>query len=183
MTAVRARPAAAQLAETRSPAARALGLVVVLVLLVGAVLASIAVGARSIPPLEVLQILTGQDTGQNAVVVLQLRVPRTLIGLVVGAALGVAGALIQAVTRNPLADPGILGVNSGAAFALAVGTGLGLAAGPLATLSLAFVGAFAASLLVYAIGSLGRGGASPVRLILAGVALGRCWPGSPRPSC
>lgn len=181
MTAVRPRPAAAAPpTETRSRSTRALGLLAVLVLLGGAVVASFAVGARSIPPLEVLQILLGHDTGQNATVVLQLRVPRTLIGLVVGAALGVAGALIQAVTRNPLADPGILGVNSGAAFALAVGTGLGLAAGPLATLSLAFAGAFAASLVVYAIGSLGRGGASPVRLILAGVALGAVLAGVTR---
>lgn len=174
MTALRPRPgiaAATAAGETRSPASRAVGLLVVLVLLVAAVLASLAVGARAIPPLEVLQILFGQDSGQNALVVRQLRVPRTLIGLAVGAALGVAGALIQAVTRNPLADPGILGVNSGAAFALALGTALG-AAGPLGTLALAFLGAFAASVLVYAIGSLGRGGASPVRLILAGVALG-----------
>ncbi|MCW3158535.1 FecCD family ABC transporter permease [Micropruina sonneratiae] len=175
MTALRPRPgiaAATAAGETRSPASRAVGLLVVLVLLVAAVLASLAVGARAIPPLEVLQILFGQDSGQNALVVRQLRVPRTLIGLAVGAALGVAGALIQAVTRNPLADPGILGVNSGAAFALALGTALGVAAGPLGTLALAFLGAFAASVLVYAIGSLGRGGASPVRLILAGVALG-----------
>ena len=143
-------------------------------------IASLAIGARSIPPLEVLQILFGADTGQNAVVVAQLRIPRTLVGLVAGAALGVAGALIQAVTRNPLADPGILGVNAGAAFALAIGTGVLGASGAFGTLALAYLGAFGASLLVYLIGSLGRGGGSPVRLILAGVALGAVLAGVTR---
>ena len=137
-----------------------------------AVIASLAVGARAIPPLEVLQVLLGADTSQNAMVIHGLRIPRTLIALVAGAALGVSGALIQAVTRNPLADPGILGVNAGAAFTLAIGTGLGGISGSLGTLGLAYLGAFGASVLVYTIGSLGHRGASPVRLILAGVALG-----------
>ena len=158
--------------RTRSRLARAVGLVALLAALSVAILASLAIGARAIPPLEVIQILIGTDAGQNAMVIHDLRIPRTLIAIVAGAALGVSGALIQAVTRNPLADPGILGVNAGAAFALAVGTGLAGVSGALGTLSLAYLGAFAASLVVYAIGSLGRGGASPVRLILAGVALG-----------
>ena len=175
-----AEAATAPITETRSPATRALGLRALLAPRAGATIASLASGARSIPPLEVLQILLGNDTGQNAVVVTQLRVPRTLIAIVAGAALGVAGALIQAVTRNPLADPGILGVNAGAAFALAMGTGLLGVSGALGTLTLAYFGAFAASLLVYAIGSLGRGGASPVRLILAGVALGAVLAGITR---
>jgi iron complex transport system permease protein len=174
VTSVRPRPSLATegTRETRSPAARAGGLVLLLVALAAAVLAGLAVGARAIPPAEVLQILLGNDTGANAAVIHDLRVPRTLIALVAGAALGVSGALIQAVTRNPLADPGILGVNAGAAFALAIGTGLAGVTGSLGTLGLAYAGAFGASVLVYAIGSLGRGGASPVRLILAGVALG-----------
>jgi iron complex transport system permease protein len=158
--------------RTRSRLARAVGLVALPAALSVAILASLAIGARAIPPLEVIQILIGTDAGQNAMVIHDLRIPRTLIAIVAGAALGVSGALIQAVTRNPLADPGILGVNAGAAFALAVGTGLAGVSGALGTLSLAYLGAFAASLVVYAIGSLGRDGASPVRLILAGVALG-----------
>ncbi|MFT4228604.1 FecCD family ABC transporter permease [Micropruina sp.] len=182
MTALRPHPGAplAPVGERRSPAVRALGLLALLVVLGLAVIASLAVGARAIPPLEVLQILLGQNTGQNAVVVTDLRMPRTLIAIVAGAALGVAGALIQAVTRNPLADPGILGVNAGAAFALAMGTGLAGVSGPFGTLTLAFVGAFGASVLVYLIGSVGRGGASPVRLILAGVALGAVLAGITR---
>ncbi|MFT4218065.1 MAG: iron chelate uptake ABC transporter family permease subunit [Micropruina sp.] len=182
MTDLRPRPeaASAPITQRRSPAVRAVGLLVLLAALAAAVIVSLAVGARSIPPLEVLQILFGDRGGQNAAVVNQLRVPRTLIALVAGAALGVAGALIQAVTRNPLADPGILGVNAGAAFALAIGTGLLGISGAAGTLTLAYVGAFGASLLVYAIGSLGRGGASPVRLILAGVALGAVLAGITR---
>ena len=182
MTSVRPRPDtdAAPRVETRSPAARAVGLLALLAALGVAVIASLAVGARAIPPLEVVQILLGADTGQNAMVIHDLRIPRTLIALVAGAALGVSGALIQAVTRNPLADPGILGVNAGAAFALAMGTGLGGVTGSLGTLGLAYAGAFGASVLVYAIGSLGRGGASPVRLILAGVALGAVLAGITR---
>jgi len=182
VTSVRPRPDidAAPRVETRSPAARAVGLLALLAALGVAVIASLAVGARAIPPLEVVQILLGADTGQNAMVIHDLRIPRTLIALVAGAALGVSGALIQAVTRNPLADPGILGVNAGAAFALAMGTGLGGVTGSLGTLGLAYAGAFGASVLVYAIGSLGRGGASPVRLILAGVALGAVLAGITR---
>ncbi len=161
-----------EVAQGRSPGVRAVGLLALLTVLGVAVIASLAIGARAIPPLEVLQILLGHDNGQNTVVVYQLRLPRTLIAIVAGTSLGVAGALIQSVTRNPLADPGILGVNAGAAFALAMGTGLVGISGALGTLTLAYLGAFVASVLVYAIGSIGRGGASPVRLILAGVALG-----------
>lgn len=182
VTALRPHPeaASAPLNRTRSGSVRAVGLLALLVALGLATVAGLAVGARSIPPLEVLQILLGSDTGPNAVVINELRFPRTVIAIVAGAALGVAGALIQAVTRNPLADPGILGVNSGAAFAMAVGTGLLGVSGAVGTLTLAYVGAFGASLLVYAIGSLGRGGGSPVRLILAGVALGAVLAGITR---
>lgn len=181
MTAVRSAAAKArEAAPPRNPATKAFGLLALLLALAAAVVASLAVGSRAVPPAEVLQILFGADTGQNTVVINDLRLPRTLIGMAAGAALGVAGALIQAVTRNPLADPGILGVNAGAAFALAIGTGLGGVGGAYGTLGLAYLGAFGASLLVYGIGSLGRGGASPVRLILAGVALGAVLAGITR---
>lgn len=89
----------------------------------------------------------------------------------VGAAFGVAGALIQALTRNPLADPGILGVNAGAGFAVTLGVGLFGLSGITGYIWFAFLGAAAATLLVYVIGSAGRGFASPVTLVLAGVAL------------
>jgi iron complex transport system permease protein len=88
----------------------------------------------------------------------------------VGAAIGVAGALMQALTRNPLADPGLLGVNAGASAAVVIALSLGLA-GAASSVWFAFVGAAAAAVAVYAIGTAGRGGATPVRLALAGTAI------------
>ena len=98
--------------------------------------------------------------------------PRTLLGIVVGAAIGVAGALMQALTRNPLADPGLLGVNAGASAAVVIALSLGLA-GATSSVWFAFLGAALASVAVYAIGTAGRGGATPVRLALAGTAITR----------
>ena len=95
-----------------------------------------------------------------------------LAGLLAGAALGLAGALMQTLTRNPLADPGILGVNSGASFAIVLGAALFGLSSPQEQLLMAFCGAFGASLLVAFTGSQGGGQLSPVRLTLAGVALG-----------
>ena len=101
----------------------------------------------------------------------QARFERTVLGFAVGAALGLAGALMQGLTRNPLADPGILGVNAGATFAMVVGmTAFGFTAmGQF--LPMAFVGAAAAALGVHAIASLGRDGATPMKLAITGAAL------------
>lgn len=170
----------ARQAETGRPrrtSSRLLGTGLALGLVVVAAIAGVAIGARAIPVGDVVAVLLGQLLGQSpegtdTMVVAQLRVPRTAIGLVTGLSLGVAGALAQAVTRNPLADPGLLGTNSGAAFALALGVGFVGATAPTAQLALAFVGALVATLVVYAIGSAGRSGGNPVRLVLAGTALG-----------
>lgn len=102
-------------------------------------------------------------------VVRSLRLPRTLIGLGVGAALAVAGAAMQAATRNPLAEPSILGVSSGAAFGVVTAVFFGRLVHPLQYVWFAFAGGLAASAVVYAIGSAGPGGASPVKLALAGI--------------
>jgi iron complex transport system permease protein len=100
-----------------------------------------------------------------------MRVPRTLLGILVGAALGVAGAILQGVTRNPLADAGIMGINQGAAaFVVFAITVLGLR-GIGVYVWFAFAGATVALVLVYAIASLGREGATPIKLALAGVAV------------
>jgi iron-siderophore transport system permease protein len=114
-------------------------------------------------------LLHGGDT-QDSAIVNSIRVPRTLLGIVVGAAIGIAGALMQALTRNPLADPGLLGVNAGAACAVVIALSLG-AAGATSSVWFAFIGAALAAVAVYFIGSAGRGGATPVRLALAGTAL------------
>jgi len=142
------------------------------VALVLAILASLAVGAKSIPIGQVVDALFAYDPTQtDQVIIRELRLPRTVVGLLVGVALGAAGALMQAVTRNPLADPGILGVNAGAAFAVVLGIWK-FGSGDVSTLVwFAFVGAAVASVVVYLLGSLGRGGSTPVRLALAGAAL------------
>ncbi|MEU1981381.1 iron chelate uptake ABC transporter family permease subunit [Nocardia sp. NPDC019395] len=103
-------------------------------------------------------------------VIREQRIPRTLLAALVGAALGVAGAVMQGLTRNPLADPGILGVNSGAYFAMVLGSVVA-GAGGTDYLWWALGGAFAASVLVYFVGSRGVGGASPAKLVLTGVAI------------
>ncbi|RZU20143.1 iron complex transport system permease protein [Kribbella rubisoli] len=149
-----------------------LGLIGCLVLLILVMLLSIAIGSKQIPLSTVIDALRHyNESNTDHVIVRSLRVPRTLIGLMVGAALGLSGALMQGVTRNPLADPGILGVNGGAAL-FVVG---GIYWFGLSTLTayvwLAFAGAAAASVAVYFLGSLGREGATPVKLALAGAAL------------
>jgi iron complex transport system permease protein len=131
------------------------------------VAASLALGVRTIDPAEVWQALFAPDLADpDHAVVVQLRVPRTVIGLVAGAALGLAGVLIQGVTRNPIADPGLLGVNSGASLAVVLCISLLGVTSPLGFIWFAFAGAAAAALAVFAIG-----GARPVRLALVGAAL------------
>jgi iron complex transport system permease protein len=152
--------------------ARSLALLVALSGLAVAILLSIAVGAKNIDVSVVWHALWHSDQTENSVIVHTMRIPRTIVAIAVGAALGVAGALIQALSRNPLADPGILGVNAGAAFAVAIGVsvfGVGSVSG---YLWFAFGGALLVTVAVYLIGSAGRGGAEPVRLVLAGVAMG-----------
>ncbi|MER5429756.1 iron ABC transporter permease [Streptomyces sp. NPDC002588] len=144
--------------------------VAVLLVAVSAVL-SLAVGTRAVPPATVLDALLHGGHSPDALVVRSLRLPRTEIGLTAGAALGLSGAALQAVTRNPLADPGILGLSQGAAAGVVLAISLGFAHGFGGYVWYAFVGAVAAACLVYAIATRGRGGASPVKLALAGTAL------------
>ena len=131
--------------------------------------ASLAFGNRLVPVDELVAALGGQDAtiGEAAV---HARVPRTVLGALVGAALGIAGASMQGVTRNPLADPGILGVSNGAALAVVTGIVVLGISDPYAYIGFALAGATAAAVLVYLIGSLGRGGATPLKLALAGAA-------------
>ncbi|RSN22130.1 ABC transporter permease [Streptomyces sp. WAC 05977] len=136
-----------------------LGLVVVAVLSVG-------IGAHAIAPGEVVRALLGDGNPSDRAVVLDIRMPRAVLAIGVGAALAVGGVLVQALSRNALAEPGVLGVTAGAGFAIAVGSSFGLAASAPVELGLAVVGALGASALVYAVGSR-----SPLRLVLAGTAL------------
>jgi iron complex transport system permease protein len=155
----------------RPRATRTAGLVVGLVALAGVSALSLAIGTKAIPLSTVLESLLHPSDTQDSVIITDLRVPRTILGILVGASLGLAGALMQALTRNPLADPGLLGVNSGAAAGVIVAIGILGIGGITAYVWFAFIGAAVASVVVYLLGTSGRAGASPVRLALAGTAI------------
>jgi len=156
----------------RGRSLRAIGLVTALVVLGFAVLLSIGVGSKPIPLGTVLEALFSYDTTLNDhLIVWELRMPRTLVGLMVGVALGLAGAVMQGVARNPLADPGILGVNAGAALFVVIGIYSFGVSSALGYVWFAFAGAAVTSVVVYLLGSMGREGATPVKLALAGAAI------------
>ncbi|MET9436129.1 iron ABC transporter permease [Streptomyces sp. NPDC006551] len=150
---------------------RVLATAAAVIALLLAILLSLAVGARAVAPSTVLDALLHGGASDDAQVVRELRVPRTLIGLMVGAALALAGTALQGITRNPIADPGILGISQGAS----VGVVMAMAFAGVHTLTgyvwFAFAGAAIASVAVYAIASSGRGGATPVKLALGGAAI------------
>ncbi|MFF1921258.1 FecCD family ABC transporter permease [Streptomyces sp. NPDC058221] len=150
---------------------RAIATAAAVAALLFAVLLSLAVGARTIAPSAVLDALLHGGHSDAAEVIRNMRVPRTLIGLMVGASLALAGTVLQGITRNPIADPGILGISQGAS----VGVVLAIAYAGIHTLTgyvwFAFAGAAIASVAVYAIASSGRGGATPVKLALGGAAI------------
>lgn len=152
----------------RTVQAEALGLALLALLSV----ASLAVGSRAIAPDQVLAALTGFDPGNDLhLVVRELRLPRSLLAITAGAALGLAGAVMQAVTRNALAEPGLLGVNAGAALAVA----LGASAFGLTQMAdyvwFGFLGAGLGGVIVFVLGRAHESGTDPVRLVLAGAGL------------
>lgn len=151
-----------------------LGLGVLLLVGVLAVVAfvSITIGARGIGLQTIWTAFTDYDpTSAEQTVIRELRVPRTLLGLLVGAALGLAGALLQGVTRNPLADPGIMGINLGAAAGIVVTVLVTGGISQSTSVWVGFLGAGIAVVVVYGVASFGREGATPVKLALAGAAV------------
>lgn len=160
------------LRRRHAPAQRSLipSLLVTGFLLLGVCLASLLLGAGSVPVTDAFAVLGGQGSDEARFIVTELRLPRTLIGLAVGVALGIAGALLQAVARNPLAEPGLLGVSAGSAFAVALALLFGAGAATL-TVAIAQIGALAGCLFVLAAARLQGVGNDPVRLVLAGAAL------------
>ncbi|MEY8656486.1 FecCD family ABC transporter permease [Brachybacterium paraconglomeratum] len=142
-----------------------------LVALAVACVLSLLVGARTVPLDAAWQAVLAFDPGSADHVVLASRLQRTLAGLVVGVALALAGAGLQGMTRNPLADPGILGLNSGAAAAVATGVYLFSFSSVTQFMAAGFVGAALAAVLVYALAAASRTGATPVTLAIAGAAV------------
>lgn len=150
---------------------RLIGLVALALSLVVAVLAGIAIGTKVIPVGDVFSALVAPTGTENDVVIQALRIPRTVLGVLVGIALGLAGALVQGFTRNPLGDPGLLGVNAGAAFFVVCGIYLFGVTSLFGYIWFAFAGALVASVVVFLIGTRAPGGATPVSLALSGAAV------------
>lgn len=148
-----------------------LGLAVCGMVLVFCLLASVRFGAARIGTWDVISAFTDYGGSEDDLIIRTLRVPRALVAALVGASLGVAGAIMQGVTRNPLAEPGILGVNAGAALAVVAAVFLFGISSLSAYALLAFVGAGVAWTIVYALGSLGGNGSTPARLTVAGAVL------------
>jgi len=153
------------------PRRRLIGLVVALLVLLVLVVLSVMIGSKAIAPSVVWDALFDPSNDIDQFSIRDYRLPRTIVGLAVGAALGISGALIQALTRNPLADPGILGVNSGASFAVTVAVGLLGVRDIGGYMWFAYAGALVVTIMVLALGSTRRG-QSPVVLVLAGVCVG-----------
>lgn len=131
--------------------------------------ASVAFGVRDVGVGDIFAGLAG-DTSGLAPAAVVARLPRTALAILVGAALAVSGASMQAVTRNPLADPGILGVSGGAALAVVIGIAFFGISDPYAFIGASIIGAAGAAVFVYIVGSLGQGGPTPLKLALAGAA-------------
>lgn len=167
------RPATTVAGTTGARRRRVAGLGVLAVLLVVAAAASLAVGARALTPGEVWHGLFAEPEADRRLTEIRLivetvRVPRTVLAIVAGIALGVGGALIQGYTRNPIADTGLLGVNAGASFAVVFVTAAFGFSGPFQYMWFAFLGAAVAGVVVFGLASIGRGAGNPLTLALAG---------------
>lgn len=153
---------------------RGRGAAIVVLALLAAVVASLALGARPIDLSTVMTAIVRPEWPTldpiDAVVVRELRVPRTIVGLLAGAALGIAGAVMQGVTRNPIADPGLLGVSAGASFAIVVGLSIGVS-GTLPLAATALLGALLASAVIAVLAARPRIANAPALLVVAGSAI------------
>ena len=171
---------ASAVAQRRAPAStvgarRHLALIAIAIAAVAvAVTLSLSFGSRPVSVPEIIDGLAswlrGQTPTELGPLAVQKRIPRTVLALMAGAALALSGALMQAITRNPIADPGILGVNTGASLFVVCGIAFFGISSAFQYLGLALLGAMVAALFVYVVGSIGAGGATPIKLALAGAA-------------
>ncbi|BAY10158.1 FecCD family ABC transporter permease [Calothrix sp. NIES-2098] len=147
------------------------GLIVGLLILLICLIFSVSFGAADIPLHQILTAFIQFDGSYEHLVIQTIRLPRSLLAILVGAAISTAGAIMQGVTRNPLADPGILGVNAGAAFAVVMSIFLFGTSAPNVYIWYAFLGAGVTVISVYTFASLGRSGITPLNLTIAGAAI------------
>lgn len=131
---------------------------------------SVALGSRAIPFSEVIKTLFNGSYESFEANVVRARIPRTVFGVLAGAALGVSGVLMQAITRNPIADPSILGVNTGASLMVVIGMAFFHISAGVEYVVLSFIGGIVTAVFVYGIASLGYGGVTPIKLALSGAA-------------
>ncbi|MCH2153542.1 MAG: iron ABC transporter permease [Phycisphaerales bacterium] len=148
----------------------AMGATLVVVLIVIGLIASLALGAVDIPLVDVIKVLTGSGEKTDTQIILQSRLPRSIAAVLVGCNLAISGTLLQAVTRNPLADPGLIGVTAGAALAATIVLAV-LPSSAILLPIVAFAGAMIAAVVVYVVSWRPGAGSSPMRMILAGVAV------------
>jgi iron complex transport system permease protein len=169
MTANASANAASVARGVGSSRSRALWLVALLIALGALCAASIAIGTRDVAWDDIAGALAGR-TDSIAQAAVTVRIPRTLLAVLAGASLAVAGLVLQGVTRNPLGDPGILGINMGASLAVVIGVAWFGIASSEAYIWTAILGAGSSGVFIYTIASLGRGGPTPLKLALAGAA-------------
>ncbi|NJK28632.1 MAG: iron ABC transporter permease [Acaryochloris sp. SU_5_25] len=150
---------------------RLMGVILGAFLLLLCLIYSVTLGARDIPLHAILASFITFDSSYDHLVIQTLRVPRSLMAIAVGAALAVSGALMQGLTRNPLSETGILGIEAGGALAVVVTLFLFGSSSVSVYAAVAFLGAAIAAVLVYGLGTLGRGGATPLNLTVAGAAM------------
>ncbi len=142
-----------------------------IITLIFAIILSITYGAKSVGLSDITDALLGNNLESYNVNVVQARIPRTVFGILAGASLSIAGVLMQSITRNPIADPSILGVNTGASLFIVIGIAFFNIQSKLAYMGLSFVGALLVAVFVYRLASLGCGGATPIKLAISGAAV------------
>ena len=148
-----------------------IGTIILIILTIAGAILSIVYGSKNVPIADIVSYFTGKDTDKFVAAVIAARVPRTVFGLIAGGCLGVSGAMMQSITRNPIADPSILGVNTGASLMVVIGIAyLNISSG-IGLIGLSFIGAMATAFFVYGIASVGYGGATSLKLALAGTAV------------
>ena len=132
---------------------------------------SISLGAKSIAFTKVIDVLLGNDPDSLEAAIILQRIPRTVFGILAGVALGISGALMQSITRNPIADPSILGVNTGASLFVVAGIAFFNITVAYQYIWLAIIGAGVTAVFVYSVASMGKDGATPLKLALSGSAV------------